>query len=29
MSTFVEYLKDWVIEHTLLENRRFAAALTG
>jgi hemerythrin len=28
MSTFVEYLKDWMMDHTLLESRRFAAALT-
>jgi hemerythrin len=27
LHTMVEFLKDWVIDHTLLENRRFHAAL--
>jgi hemerythrin len=27
LHTLVEFLKDWVIDHTLLENRRFRASL--
>ena len=28
LHAFLEYLKDWLIDHVLIENRRFRAQVT-